>query len=275
MDQRRALAGFGARLDLSPQMLQEANVGAEFVFFNVGSRGTNDEAAMSVFALAGNNSLQPLAFFFAADLARHANVIHGRHVHKEAARKGDVACDAGAFLANWFLGDLDQNLLPFLQQFADERQGTRLLAGTHPSSTTLRRCTTTSAAFTALEALGTLAYTGFLGNCRLGPFGLILLVPFLFDGSVGQHFRLLKLFAFEVILFIINGALFAALTNRRTELRTVSVLLSFFIDVFFVAIKVLGQSRHLCLVRIELFMLDMAAFDYKTAKLAFMCRLLL
>jgi hypothetical protein len=43
-------------------------------------------------------------------------MVHRRHVHKEPTRQRNVAGDASAFLANWLLGDLYQDFLPFLQQ---------------------------------------------------------------------------------------------------------------------------------------------------------------
>ena len=52
-------------------------------------------------------------------LARHADVIDGRHEHQEAARHGDVRRDARAFLSERLLDDLDQDFLAFLQQVFD------------------------------------------------------------------------------------------------------------------------------------------------------------
>ena len=124
IDQRRRLAALGAVLDLSPQMLQKADVGTQFVFLDVGRCRPHDEAAQAVFALAGHDALQTLALFFGIDLARHANVVHRRHVHQEPARQRDVAGDARALLGDWLLGDLDQDFLPFLQQVGDQRQRT-------------------------------------------------------------------------------------------------------------------------------------------------------
>ena len=121
IDQRRRLAVLGAVLDLGPQMLQEADVGAQIFFLDVGRGGANDEAAQPVLALAGDDALQALALFVGGDLARDADVIHRRHVNQEASGQRDVAGDARALLADGLLGNLDQDLLPFLQQVGDER----------------------------------------------------------------------------------------------------------------------------------------------------------
>ncbi len=102
-------------------MLQEADVGAQLIFLDVGGGGANDESAQAVLALAGDDALQALALFVGIDLARDADVIHRRHVHQEAAGQRDVAGDARALLADGLLGNLDQDFLPFLQQVGDER----------------------------------------------------------------------------------------------------------------------------------------------------------
>ena len=64
---------------------------------------------------------QPQALVIAGNLAGHADVVHGRHVDQEAAGQRDVRSDARALLSQRLLGDLNDNLLPFLQQVADGR----------------------------------------------------------------------------------------------------------------------------------------------------------
>ena len=133
VDERRWLRAFGAILDVLPQALQEADVGAE-LFFAGALRGRADnEAAVAVFALAQNDPLQALALFVRGDLARDTGMVHGRHVDQEPALQRDVTGDARAFLADGLLGDLDQNFLAFFQQIADE--GDRgILAATETAS---------------------------------------------------------------------------------------------------------------------------------------------
>ena len=44
-----------------------------------------------------------------------------RHVNQKTSRQSDVRSDARAFLGDWFLRDLNQNLLAFAQQIRDRR----------------------------------------------------------------------------------------------------------------------------------------------------------
>src|SRR5437868_15026259 len=76
--------------------------------------------------LRKNDALQPLALFVAGDLARDADVVHGRHVHEEASRQRDVAGDARALFADGLLRDLNENFLTFFQQVGDLRCRTAL-----------------------------------------------------------------------------------------------------------------------------------------------------
>src|ERR1700690_2745667 len=48
-------------------------------------------------------------------------MVHRRHEHQKPSRQRDVAGDARALFPDRFLGDLNQNLLSFFQQFADLR----------------------------------------------------------------------------------------------------------------------------------------------------------
>ena len=91
--------------------------------------------------LADQNALQPLALFVGRDLARDADVVDRRHVDQEASRQRDVAGDARALLADGLLGNLDQNLLAFLQQVADGGQ----VGGLHGSAPTAPTCVRSAA----------------------------------------------------------------------------------------------------------------------------------
>ena len=68
------------------------------------------------------DALQAQALFVAGDLARDAHVLERRHVDHVAAGQRDVRSDARALLAERLLGDLDDDLLAFLQQVGDGRQ---------------------------------------------------------------------------------------------------------------------------------------------------------
>ena len=59
---------------------------------------------------------QTVSFAVRFDLSRNADVFDRRHVNEKTTRQRDVRSDAGALLGNRFLGDLDENLLSFIQQ---------------------------------------------------------------------------------------------------------------------------------------------------------------
>src|SRR5438093_13271164 len=50
-------------------------------------------------------------------------MVHGRHIDQVTSRKRNVRGDAGAFLAERFFGNLNQNLLPFPEQFGNRGPG--------------------------------------------------------------------------------------------------------------------------------------------------------
>ena len=85
--------------------------------------GTHDEAPGDAGPMGLQDALQPAALLIARNLARHADVVHGGHINQKAARQGDVRGDARAFLPQRLFGDLDDNLLAFLQQIADGGAG--------------------------------------------------------------------------------------------------------------------------------------------------------
>src|SRR5665213_618657 len=119
IDQRRRFGGFAARLDVRPEVQQEAQVAAQLLFAGALGGGAHDEAAGGVALLAQQNFLQPAALAIGLDLARDSRVVHRRHEDQEAARKRDVRRDARALLGNGLLGNLNENLLAGLQQVAD------------------------------------------------------------------------------------------------------------------------------------------------------------
>jgi len=63
------------------------------------TRCPHDEAAGNPRAVVLQDALQAGALIVARNLARHAHVIHGRHVDQETAGQGDVGSDARALLA--------------------------------------------------------------------------------------------------------------------------------------------------------------------------------
>src|SRR5271157_4556416 len=86
IDQGWRFAVFGAVLDLGPQVLEKADVGAKVLFLDVRRGSAHDESTQAVFALAGDDALQAQAFVFRCNLSRDPDVVHRRHVDQEAAR---------------------------------------------------------------------------------------------------------------------------------------------------------------------------------------------
>ena len=128
IDQRRGLAVFRAALDFTPEVLKEADVGAQFFFGGALRRGAHDETAVTVFALAEHKPFQALALVFGGNLARHTGVIHRRHVNQKTSGQRDVTGNARAFFADRLLGDLHQDFLAFFEQISDQRCRLDLIA---------------------------------------------------------------------------------------------------------------------------------------------------
>jgi hypothetical protein len=86
-------------------------------------RGPDDDATVEPGFVAelADNAAQPASLFARFDLARHADVVHGRHEDEEAARHRDVGREAGALGAERLLHDLDDDFLTLAKQFFDLR----------------------------------------------------------------------------------------------------------------------------------------------------------
>src|ERR671912_2876617 len=90
------------------------------------ARSSDNEPARKPLTARLQNALQSMTFFIARNLAGNTQVLQRRHVHDIPARKRDMRSDAGAFLTQRLLRDLNDNLLAFLQQVCDGWQGRRL-----------------------------------------------------------------------------------------------------------------------------------------------------
>ena len=193
VDQGRSFRFFGTSLDFVPEILQEADVGAEVFFGGAGSGGAHDETALAVFAFADNDALQALALFVGRDLARDAGVVDGRHVDEEAARQCDVAGDASALFAYGFFRDLDENFLTFFQKIADQGHGGVL--ATRRAAATGAKAASTTASATTIEGrtLGALGIWG--GGGRRANFDARI------DGAVPAGFGIEKSFGFGLGVF--------------------------------------------------------------------------
>src|SRR6185436_8012866 len=96
-------------------------------------RGPDDDAAGEAVRLAelADDAAQPRPLFARLDLARHADVIDGRHEDQEPPRHRHVRGEPGALGAERLLHDLDDDLLAFPQQLFD--LGLRPLAFPFPT----------------------------------------------------------------------------------------------------------------------------------------------
>ncbi len=122
VDQGRRLGRVGAGLDVRPQVQQEAEIAAQFLFAGAFSGGAYDEPTAGVALFAEQDFFQAAAFAIGLDLARDPGVVDRGHEHQETAGKRDVRGDAGALLGDGLLGNLDKNLLAGLEQIADGGQ---------------------------------------------------------------------------------------------------------------------------------------------------------
>src|SRR2546429_2726350 len=111
MQERRRFALIVLVLDVVPGGAEELDVGADFVVGGAAGCGSNDEAARESAARFADKTAETRTIFRAVNFPRNADVINRRHVDKEAARQSDVTGDARAFLAERFLGDLNDDFL--------------------------------------------------------------------------------------------------------------------------------------------------------------------
>ncbi len=126
VDERGRLRGLGPRLDVGPQVEQEAEVGTEFLFAGTGGGGADDEASGGLALFGQEDVAEATALGVGLDLAGDAGVVDGGHEDQEAAGKGDVRGDAGALLGDGLLGDLAEEFLAGLEQLGDGGQVGRL-----------------------------------------------------------------------------------------------------------------------------------------------------
>ena len=209
IDQQRRLVIVGAGLDLGPEPLQEADIGAQFVFGCALGGGADNESAVAVFALADDDALQPLTLLFGSDFARDAGVVDGGHVDQEAAGQRDVAGDPRPFLADGLFGNLNQNFLAFLQQVRDLGNGLVFPAAEAASAAASARARTAVAVKS--RALGALGVGG--GACGSADFGAG------FDGAVTPGFGIEQSFGFRLrfleLSFDLGGVIGLFFPGRR------------------------------------------------------------
>ena len=157
VQERRRLGPLGLGADIVPQRGEILQVGLELLFRPSRSRRANDDSARQRAPVFKNDVPQAQALLFGRDLAGNADVMNRRHVDQVSSRQSDVRSDASAFVAQRLFGDLDKNLLTFLEQLRNlhglvvPRPG-RLLRETSASARTGRTLALSSSAAARSEA---------------------------------------------------------------------------------------------------------------------------
>src|SRR3984957_17939567 len=109
----------GARFDVLPQVIEELHIAGDIFFASAFRCGTGNKAADWTWTLTLQDALQAQTLFIGTDFPRDTHVFEGGHINYIAAGQGDVGCDARALLPQRLLRDLNDDLLPFLQQVGD------------------------------------------------------------------------------------------------------------------------------------------------------------
>src|SRR5580698_2906485 len=122
MQQKRSRPLFSLLPDIQPKIEKEGHVGREIFFALALARRAHDETARYSGGMDLQDALQAQTLIVARDLARDAGVFQRRHVNHVSAGQRDMRCDARALLPQWLFGDLDNDLLTFLQQLCNGRK---------------------------------------------------------------------------------------------------------------------------------------------------------
>src|SRR5690606_23798863 len=114
---RGHLAGLLA--DLGPQARQVIDVLLDALLALALAAGGADDETQVLRAIALDVLAQLAALVVALDPARDADVVDRGHAHEVTARERDVASEARALGRDRVLGDLDDDLLAFLEEVLD------------------------------------------------------------------------------------------------------------------------------------------------------------
>ncbi len=112
---------FGLLPDVRPHAVEVAQVGHDVFLGSAAGRGADDDPAREPVLLAefAHDAPQAATLVARIDLAGNADVVDRRHEHQKPAGHRRVRGEAGALGAERLLGDLDDDLLAFLQQLFD------------------------------------------------------------------------------------------------------------------------------------------------------------
>ena len=118
VDERRAAPPLGAADDLVPQLDEELHVRLELALGDpLGDRADDEPRPGRPHRV--DDLAQPPPLLVGGDAARDADVVDRRHEHQVAPGQRDVARGPRPLGADRLLGDLDDDLLPFLEQVLD------------------------------------------------------------------------------------------------------------------------------------------------------------
>ena len=123
VDHRRRARRLEPLARVLPDLVEVVEVAQDVGLGPAAGRGADDDAAAEAVLLAEflDDAAQPVALVARLDLARDADVIDRRHEHEKAAGQRGVRRQARALGAERLLGDLDDDLLAFLQELFDFR----------------------------------------------------------------------------------------------------------------------------------------------------------
>src|SRR5208282_5188666 len=109
-----------------PGPREEFHIRAHFLGRRAAGGRADDEASARAALCFVDEVAQARAVLGRGDLARDPRVIERGHIYEVAARQGDVARDPRAFFAKRLLRDLNDDLLPLLQEIGDKLRAARL-----------------------------------------------------------------------------------------------------------------------------------------------------
>ena len=123
MDERGCGLLLAFRADVRPQVPEKTNVLNKLILAASLGRRAHDKATRQTISVFVNDSLEPRAFFVGRNLARHTDMIDCRHINQVTSGKRNVRGNARPFLAERFFRNLNEDLLPFPEQFRNGRPG--------------------------------------------------------------------------------------------------------------------------------------------------------
>jgi hypothetical protein len=109
--------------NLGPHLMEIGEVADDVLFGSTASRGPDDDAAGKPVLLAelADDAAEAGALLARIDFAGHTDMVDRRHEDQKAPRHRHVRGQPGALGAQRLFDDLNQDLLPFLQQVFDLR----------------------------------------------------------------------------------------------------------------------------------------------------------